>query len=184
MQETSQSRYSVGAMLLHWAIAIAVIINWRLAETAHELPKAEQAWWMGQHKALGITILALTLLRLVWRLIHPVPPLQASLAKWERTLARSVHMIFYVLLIGLPVGGWLATSYFGKGVDMWGLFTLPALPVGNSPDTGKQIFELHHTGGSIMIYLIGLHVLGVVKHTFWDKAGTLWRMLPFGTPKA
>jgi cytochrome b561 len=88
------------------------------------------------------------------------------------------------LLIGLPIGGWLATSYFGRGVDMWGMFTVPAIPVGNSPEMGKSIIGLHYTGGEVLIYLIGLHILGALKHTFWDKDGTLFKMLPFGRAKA
>lgn len=183
MNSTGRSRYSTGAMIFHWVIATAVIVNWRLVETAEHLPDAERGWWMDQHKALGITILAITAARLVWRFTHPVPPMPSTYARWERLLAKSVHVIFYVLLIGLPLGGWLATSYFGRGVDIWGLFTLPAVPVGSSPDTGKQIIGLHKIGGEIMIYLIALHILGALKHTFWNKDGTLWRMLPFGSPK-
>ncbi|WP_336986912.1 cytochrome b [Altererythrobacter aquiaggeris] len=177
-------RYSTGAMIFHWVIAVAVIVNWRIAEAAeHAASKAEAGEIMINHKALGITILVLTLARLAWRLTHKVPPLSSSLAGWEKVLARSVHIIFYVLLIGLPIGGWLGVSMFGAGVDMWGLFTVPGLPVGESPETGKAIIGLHKTGGEIMLYLIALHIVGALKHTLFDKDGTLWRMLPFGSPK-
>jgi len=178
--EMKRNRYSTGAMIFHWIIAIAVIVTWRIVETAEHASKVDKGYWMDHHKALGITILVLTLGRLIWRLSHPVPPLASTVAKWQKILARSVHIIFYVLLIGLPIGGWLATSYFGRGVDMWGMFTVPAIPVGNSPEMGKSIIGFHHTGGEILIYLIGLHILGALKHTFWDKDGTLFKMLPFG----
>ncbi|MCT2559811.1 cytochrome b [Tsuneonella sp. YG55] len=177
-------RYSGVAMLLHWAIAIAVIVNWRLAEAAHEGPREAGASLMATHKALGMTILALTLLRLAWRLVHKTPPLSARLKGWERMLARVTHVTFYVLLIALPLGGWIASSLNGRPVDFFGLFAIPVLPTGLDKDLGKTIFEAHHTGGSIMIYLIALHVIGALKHTFWDKDGNLWRMLPFGTPRA
>ncbi len=177
-------RYSTGAMLFHWIIAIAVIVNWRFVDAAeHAGSKAEAGEIMINHKALGITILVLTLGRLAWRLTHKVPPISSNYATWEKVLARTVHIIFYVLLIGLPLGGWLATSFFGNGVDMWGFFTVPALPIGNSPETGKTIIGLHRTGGEVMLYLIALHTIGALKHTFFNKDGTLWRMLPFGTPK-
>ena len=184
MTQLTHSRYSNGAMIFHWAIAIAVIATWRIVEAAEHGSKADGAYWMGHHKALGITILVLTVLRLMWRLAHPVPPMASTIAKWQKVLARSVHITFYVLLIGLPIGGWLGVSFFGAGVDMWGMFTVPALPVGGSQTTGKSILELHHTGGTILIYLIGLHILGALKHTFWDKDGTLFKMLPFGRVKA
>lgn len=181
MNETTARRYSTGAMLFHWAIAIAVIWNWRLAENAHEANDKLQAMAiMGDHKALGMAILLLTLGRLVWRWTHPVPPLPASLAPWEAKLARAVHAIFYVLLIGLPLGGWLANSFSGREIDFFGLFAIPALPVGENGDLGHDIFEMHGTTGSIFIYLIGLHILGALKHTFIDRNGGIFRMLPFG----
>jgi len=177
-------RYSGVAMLLHWLIAIAVIVNWRIAEAAEHAASREEAMAvMANHKALAISILVLTLLRLGWRMVHRPPALSASYAAWERLLARAVHAIFYVLLIGLPLAGWLANSYSGQAVDMFGLFTLPALPVGENADTGEAIFELHGAGGGVMLILIVLHTLGALKHMFIDKDGNLWRMLPFGTPR-
>lgn len=180
MSTANQSRYSKGAMLFHWVIAIAVIVNWRLVEAAEHLTGEEKGWWMGHHKALGITILVLTVGRLLWRWTHPVPALPSEMVAWERILARTVHIIFYVLLIGLPLGGWLGVSYFGGSVDIWGLLTVPGLPVGFSEATGKTIIGLHKTGGEVFIYLIGLHILGALKHTFYDKNGGIFRMLPFG----
>lgn len=179
MATNNAKRYSLVAMLFHWVIAIAVIVNWRLAEAAEHAGDAEKAAIFANHKALGIVILILSLARLVWRFTHPVPALD-GVATWERILARTTHVIFYIMLIGLPIGGWLGSSYFGSGVDVFGIFTLPALPVGENPEAGKAIFNLHTTGGSVMVYLIGLHILGGLKHTFFDKNGGIFRMLPFG----
>ena len=176
--------YSPGAMTLHWAIAIAVIVNWRLAEAAEHAPRDQQLAVLGPHMATGILVLVLTLLRLVWRLGHTPPPLQQGLAKWEVVLAKSVHFIFYVLLLALPLMGWIGTSMQGHPIDFFGLFTVPMLPTAADDRGGEELLELHGTMGTIMIYLIGLHILGALKHHFWDKSGALWRMLPFGTPKA
>ena len=177
---TTARRYSLGAMIFHWTIAIAVIANWRIAEAAEHAQMPERAEIFANHKALGILILLLTLGRLAWRWTHPVPPLPSDLAKWEATLARAVHILFYVLLIGLPLGGWLANSMAGRDIDMFGLFTIAPLPLGDNPELAKSIFGLHATGGSIFIYLIALHILGALKHTFFDKNGGIFRMLPFG----
>ena len=173
-------RYSVGAMIFHWTIAVAVIVNWRIAEAAHHADGAERGAIFANHKALGILILALTLGRLAWRWTHPVPPLPSDLAKWEKVLARTVHVIFYVLLIALPLGAWIANSLTGREIDMFGLFTIPPLPIGENDSLGGALFSAHATGGSIFIYLIGLHILGALKHTFFDKNGGIFRMLPFG----
>jgi cytochrome b561 len=179
----SQVRYSTGAIILHWLIAVAVIVNWRIAAAAEDLQPAEQSAIMANHKALGITILILTLLRLAWRFAKSPPSMASTLKPLEIKLAKAMHAIFYVLLIGLPLGGWLANSFFGQGVNVFGIFTLPALPVGKHPDAGEGIFEVHANLGTAMLVLIALHVLGALKHQFLDKDGNLYRMLPFGTPK-
>ena len=180
MQTDNPARYSIGAMIFHWLIAILVIVNWRIAESAEHLEGAEKGAVFANHKALGILILALTLGRIAWRFTHPLPRLPDNYAAWERVLARTTHVLFYVLLIGLPIGGWLANSLTGRTIDFFGMFTIPALPVGENKDLGGAIFDAHKTAGTIMIYLIGLHILGALKHTFIDKDLGLFRMLPFG----
>ena len=181
MTDSTARRYSIGAMIFHWVIAIAVIVNWRLAESAeHAEAMEDKIAIFADHKALGILILLLTLGRLAWRMTHPVPPLPSGLTNWEAKLARTVHIIFYILLIGLPLGGWLANSMAGREIDMFGVFTIPPLPIGENAEASKAIFNLHATGGSVFIYLIALHILGALKHTFFDKNGGIFRMLPFG----
>lgn len=180
MNETGRSKYSSVAMAFHWLIALLVIVNWQLVQWAEGLPKAEEAALVGNHKAIGITILVLTLGRLAWRLGHKVPPLPEGMANWEKFLSRAVHVIFYVMLVGLPLGGWLAGSYAGKDISYFGAFAIPALPVGQNIDMAKTIIGLHKEGGEIMIWLIALHILGALKHSFIDKQGGLSRMLPWG----
>lgn len=179
-----QARYSTVAMALHWLIAVLVIVNWRIAASAEGLSRAERIEIMKNHMALGIVILVLVLLRLAWRLAHKPPELAASLKPWERASAKIVHAIFYILLIGMPLAGWLANSFYGVGVNVFGIFSLPALPVPANPDMGHGIFEAHATAGTILLILVALHALGSLKHTFVDKDGNLFRMLPWGTPKA
>ncbi len=181
MDHAANHRYSRGAMLFHWVTAIAVIVNWRIAEAAEHAGSREAAGAiMANHKALGITILVLTLGRLVWRWTHPVPPLPGE--GWERALARIVHTLFYVLLIGLPVGAWIASSLARRGFDIFGLFPWPLLPLPGNGDPARAIFELHAAGGTALLLLVVLHVLGALKHTFINRDGGLLRMLPFGRP--
>ena len=178
------NRYSGITMVLHWAIAALVIVNWRIAETAEHLPEEEAGAIMTNHFSVGVTILVLILLRLAWRLVHRPPPLAAHLQPWERLLAKTTHTLFYVLLIVMPLAGWVAMSSFGRGVPVWGLFELPPLPVSENMERGMAIFEIHATAGMVLLGLIVIHVLGTLKHTLIDKDGNLFRMLPFGTPKA
>lgn len=177
------SRYSTGAIVLHWAIAIAVIVSWRIAESAEHASEVEEARIMGNHMAVGILILVLTLLRLIWRMTHAQPAFSPHLARWETILARVVHGTFYVLLVGLPLMGWIGSSMEGAAINAFGAFTIPSLPLGANHALGDEILDVHGTLGEIMLYLIVLHVLGALKHQFVDRNGELYRMLPIGRPK-
>lgn len=171
-------RYSTVAIVLHWLIAVLVIVNWRLAETAEHLEGPAAAVYMNPHKAIGISVLVLTVLRIVWRLMNPPPPLRPDMATWERMLAKTVHALFYVLLVAIPLLGWIASSSFGYGVDYFGLFQIPALPVANDPEAGKWVIGLHKAAWTPFLILIVLHVLGALKHHFLDRDGELGRMIP------
>jgi cytochrome b561 len=177
---TAKARYSAVSMLFHWTIAIAVIVNWRIAEAAEHAEGPAKGAIFNNHKALGITILLLTLGRIAWRLSHPMPALPANYARWETVLARGTHMLFYILLIGLPLGGWIANSMAGRDIDFFSLFTIPPLPIGENKALGGAIFDAHAAGGTFLLALIALHVLGALKHTFIDRDGGIFRMLPFG----
>lgn len=181
---STRSRYSAIAMILHWAIAISVIVNWRIAEAAEHASKEESQAIMSNHMALGMIILVLTVLRIGWRLINPPPPLSSHLKAWEVALAKVTHSLFYILLISLPLLGWIAMSSYGQGISIFGMFEWPALPLAQDQDAAGTVFDIHATLGTAMLVLIGLHLLGVIKHTFLDRDGNLFRMLPFGRVKS
>jgi cytochrome b561 len=92
-------------------------------------------------------------------------------------------VLFYVLLLALPLAGYIANSLTGRTIDFFGLFTIPALPTGENKELGGAIFDLHATTGKVLLALIALHVLGALKHTFVDRDGGIFRMLPFGRVK-
>jgi cytochrome b561 len=182
MSRTSLHKYSGLAMLLHWTIAVLVIVTWRISEAAEEAAtRAAKGEIMANHFAIGVVIFALVVVRLIWRQVSPPPPASNAHAGWERTLARIVHLAFYALLLVMPIAGWVALSSFGEPINVFGLFTLPVLPVGIDEARGEAIFELHGTAGITLLVLTALHALGALKHTILDKDGTLFRMLPFGT---
>lgn len=174
------ARYSGGAIFFHWIIAILIAFNFAAAWTAEGKPRPQAMQIMTNHKAIGLTILLLSLAQLAWRLMHRPPPLPADLKPWEKGLARTVHTLFYVLIIGLPIGGWLAHSYFsgGKPISFFGLFNYPGLPVAQSQDMGETIGGLHGTFAWVLLGLAALHVVGALKHHFIERDGELWRMIP------
>jgi cytochrome b561 len=178
-----QIRYSGVAMLLHWLIAALVIANFIIPETLEGLPHEEFMDAMWPHKALGLGIFCLVLLRLVWRLVHRPPPLPSSLRPWERILAKTVHTAFYLILLAMPVVGYVANSYDGSDVNVFGLFAVPRLAVPADDAFAHRLFHLHGFVGTVLLALIALHVLGALKHQFVDRNGDLYRMLPWGNPK-
>lgn len=185
MNDTRGRRYPAAAMILHWLLAAGVIAQWRIAEAGeHAATKEAGRAIMTYHFSLGVTLLVLVLLRLAVRLVQPNPLLASHLAGWERMLAKTSHTLFYVLLIAMPLAGWIAMSKYGAPVDVWGLFTMPVLPLATDPEGAKAIFSLHAVAGTVLLALTALHIVGTLKHTLFDRDGNLFRMLPFGTPKA
>lgn len=108
------------------------------------------------------------------------PPQSLNHALWERLLARGIHFAFYALLLVMPIAGWVAMSSFGEEISVFGLISLPLLPVGIDPARGEAIFEIHGAAGITLLVLTAIHALAALKHTFLDRDGTLFRMLPFG----
>ena len=175
------ARYSRGAIVLHWLIAVSIWTNIAIAWATEGLPKAERSAWMGTHQALGITILLLTLVRIGWRLTHRPPPMLATLKPWEAKLARFNQFAFYFVMLAIPLSGWAMASAFGKGrpVSMFGLFDFPALPVAGDKPTAELFEQLHGALAFAFLGLFVLHLAGALKHHLIDKDGTLRRMLPF-----
>ncbi|MBL8548493.1 MAG: cytochrome b/b6 domain-containing protein [Hyphomonadaceae bacterium] len=199
MSETSASRYSAVAIVLHWAIATAIIgnilIGWWMGDALKEPASQAQAIAAFQlHKSIGLSVLLLSLVRLGWRLGHPVPPLPAHMPAWERIAASGVHWIFYGLMIGLPLSGWLYVSTgWSAPTDRplevptlyFGLFQVPHLfGLEHAAEATRRAVShaallTHENFARAVIYvLLPLHVLGALKHHFKDRDDVLTRMIP------
>ena len=178
---SSAARYSRGAIILHWLIALLIIGNFIGAWTSEDLPRDQKMIMLGFHKATGVVVLLLTFVRIGWRLVNPPPPLLDTLKTWEASVAKVSHGLFYVLMLAVPLAGLGLHSAFGKGkpVSMFGLFDFPALPVGSDKPTIGLFHELHEVTATAMLVLLGLHVLAALKHQFLDRDGTMARMLRF-----
>ena len=175
---TAGPRYTKVAIWLHWLIGLSVIANIGLAMLTEGLGREAHMAAMGVHKALGMTILVLTVLRILWRLSHRAPPLPASVAAWQRTASKIVHFLFYALLILLPLSGWVWMSAAGRGIDYFGLFTIPAI-TGSDKALADVMHERHELLGLTMLALVVIHILAALKHWLVDKSGVNARMNPF-----
>ncbi|MDP8916469.1 MAG: cytochrome b, partial [Pseudomonadota bacterium] len=175
------------SILLHWLLVVLLVSQVIIGVYFSDWAKGpEKGRFFFIHFSLGVTILLLSLFRLGWRLSHPAPPLPDHYATWERLLARATHVGFYLVMIGMPLTGWIMTSGNPRPLpDVWGL-----LPWPKAPGVGEGLGEAAHAAHVNVILpffwvLLFLHVAGALKHQFLDRDETLWRMLPLvGRPKA
>ncbi len=172
----SRSRYSSVAIALHWTIALLIVANVIGALVAESIDKATAATIMALHKSNGLTILVLSLGRLGWRLTHGFPPFPASTPAWDAFLARANHVAFYVMMIAVPLAGWMMVSADPGPLQWFGLFGWPKLPVDRA--TGETAHDAHVILALTTVALVPLHVAGALKHHFIDKDNVLARMLP------
>jgi len=196
---TQSERYTAVAIVLHWAIAVAVLFMLPLGFIMHERAEhgdASQALFAAYqlHKSIGLTVLALTLVRLAWRLTHRPPPLPDGMPAWEAFAARATHWGFYVLTLALPLTGWLyvsagwsihtdsslpvPTRWFGL-FEVPHLFNLPSASDDMRSDTAEAALTAHAYLAFAAIGLAGLHVAAALKHHFLNRDETLAHMVPF-----
>ena len=172
------TRYTHVAIALHWLIAAMVLCTIPLGLIGARLKSGAGEAVVQIHKPLGMIILALTLVRIVWRIGHRPPPLPEKLAPGLRIAARSVQMALYALLIVMPVSGWWMTSAFHKHqVNFFSLFAVPYLPVKTGMTPAIAAHTVHETMGWFAIALIGLHIAATLKHQFIDRDYVLSLML-------
>lgn len=169
---STTQRYSTVAIVLHWLIALALAGELALGFT---MPRDASGFELFQlHKSIGITILVLSLARLGWRLTHrPPPSLEGG---WEGWLAKAVHVLFYVVMIGTPLAGWAIVSSASIDVPtvLFGVIPLPHLPLGEG--VNDLAAESHEIMAKVGIGLFFLHVIGALRHQFMLKDGLLARM--------
>jgi cytochrome b561/polyisoprenoid-binding protein YceI len=181
MQETTQGaaqlRYSGVAIALHWILALALAFQLALGWA---MPKDASGYTLFQlHKSVGITILVLTLARIAWRLVRK-PPL-ATEGGWGGALAKAVHVLLYVFMIGAPLTGWalVSTADFKVPTVLFGVIPWPHLPLPGA--LGEPIEEAHELLALLGIALILLHILGALRHQLLLKDGLLRRIAPGGS---
>lgn len=176
--KNDESRYGVVAQLFHWTVVVLVATQFVLANIAGDLPLGPaKIATLAQHKSVGITILALALLRLIWRWLNPVPPIPATTPRWERLAARTSHVLLYALLLIIPVLGWFMSSARNFPVSWFGLVTLPDF-IAPSRSAYEFLHNAHETLAKTLFVLALVHIAAALKHHFIDHDNVLRRMLP------
>jgi cytochrome b561 len=191
------SHYTKTAIILHWLIAIFIalmfVLGWYMAELPKEAPKqmaydlfdlgvytwqvaeeiSPRTFYFNLHKSLGLTVLALIVLRILWRITHTPPAALSSYKAIEKKVATATHHSLYLLMLAVPLTGLTMAINSKYGVKWFGIDLIAGLD--NKPV--RDFFECtHEFVGIVLLVLIGIHLIGALKHKFIDKDETMSRM--------
>ncbi|OJX28809.1 MAG: cytochrome b [Burkholderiales bacterium 68-12] len=182
MAPTPPARYHGLAIALHWLLALMLVAMFGVGVYMVDLPVSPQRLKLyNWHKWAGIAVLALSLVRLLWRLARPAPPLPASVLQampgWQRQAHQATHVLMYLLFFAVPLAGWAYSSAAGFPVVWFGRIALPDfVPVSKAL---ADAFQLAHSVLAMSLALLVLaHVAAALKHHWVDRDGLLARMLP------
>lgn len=174
---TAAARYTATAIALHWLAVALIVCNFTLGLSMVPLPLSRQKLvWYFWHKSIGLTVFLVTCLRLAWRAGHR-PPALPPMPEWQRRAATLSHAALYVLLLLIPVSGWLYSSSTGVQVVYLGLVPLPDL-VPKDKALAAVLRACHVTLNFTLLALVCVHAAAGLRHHFVDRDTVLWRMLP------
>jgi cytochrome b561 len=175
---TSPLRYARPAIALHWLMAWLIIALYFVGISISDIPigpdRIQVVTW---HKWLGVCVALLWFIRVAVRLTHTPPPLPANSPAWQNTLAHGVHIALYVLMIAIPVSGWLMSSAKGFNTTFFGLFDLPNL-IERDKALAATLKSVHGTLANLLMVLVVAHIGAALKHQLIDKDNLLERMRP------
>lgn len=188
MSTGTPTRYSFVAMTLHWLIAIVILVNFSLALYFNRFQLGDKdsnqvayQW----HMSTGMCVLALSILRAIWRLMHRYPALPQDMGLATRVLAKGAHGLLYVFMFVAPLTGWAVTSLRRQTSSMLGLFDWPILPFINTATTRDQrvaiyqaMLPSHLVVSYVGIALVAVHVAAALYHHFYRRDDVLRRMWP------
>jgi len=170
--------YPTTSKWLHWLIAACVLVMIPIGIVMGRVgqgPTQDTLYLL--HKSLGMLILMLMLARLVNRIVIGAPAPAPSLARWQRVASSATHGLLYVLLLVMPVGGWLANSAYGTPTPFFGVFEIPNL-IAKNEALANRLFAVHRSIGLIVAAIVLVHIAAALYHFLIHRDGVLQRMLP------
>ena len=175
-------RYSTVAIVLHWLLALVIVAMFGVGVYMTDLPFSPLRLKLyNWHKWAGIIILALTVLRLLWRVTHRPPALPRAISQampgWQMQAYHATHHLMYALFFAVPLVGWAYSSAAGFPIVLFGQIPLPDLLAANK-ELAELIKPLHEMTAFALMALAGLHIAAAFKHHLVDRDGLLSRMLP------
>ena len=173
----STGRYTGVAIGLHWLLALMIFVAFGVGLYMADLPLTpSRVRLFNYHKWAGVTILALSALRLAWRLTHR-PPADLPAPAWQQQAAHGTHLALYALFFAVPLVGWAYSSAAGYPIVWFGVLQLPDF-VPKDKALAELIKPWHETLAWTLMALVALHIAAAIKHQLIDKDGLLERMRP------
>ena len=173
------ARYTGTAIALHWGMALLLITLVGVGFYMQNLPvspwKLKLYSW---HKWAGVTAFLLAFVRLLWRATHQPPAFPASMTPPQRLAAHAGHGLLYLLMLGIPLSGWLMSSAKGFQTVFFGVLPIPDL-LSKNQELAHTLGEVHEVLNFLLIAIVAGHVLAAIKHHWFDRDDVLTRMLPF-----
>ena len=174
MSDEVQSYNSI-SKVLHWGVAFLILGLLFVGFYMKGLVPPFKFEVYGVHKALGMVVLATAVLRIIWKHASKSPKALDTHAKWEKFLSKTIHIVLYILMVAMPLSGWMMSSAGGYPVSFFGLFEFPAI-VGENKQIGGIAHQAHTVIAYALIICVGLHIVGALKHHVIDKDLTMTRM--------
>lgn len=165
-------KWSLSSRIFHWISALLLLITWILMLLYDQ---SENKFYIGLHKAFGMSLLFWMLARVINRVLTKAPP-AVVMPKWQQFAAHFTHFALYALLIAMPIAGFLMSAYGGRPVDMFGLFEIPTFV---APDRkAARFYNDLHTDiiWPLIIVFTVLHIAAVLQHQFIKKDNLMSRM--------
>lgn len=173
------TRYTTTAIVLHWLVAVLIGAAFVLGLVMTDMELSpEKLQYFSWHKWLGVTVFALVVVRLVWRAKHQAPPLPLQMPGWQIRVAQGLHHLLYLLMVLVPVTGYLMSCAAGVQVVYFGVLPLPMVLEKNH-DLKELFEEVHELLANGMAVAVAIHVAAALKHQWIDRDKILSRMLPF-----
>jgi cytochrome b561 len=177
---TETGRYHGAAIALHWLIAVLIVGGFYLGWIMTDIPgfTPTKLKYFSWHKWIGVTVLMLAVARVLWRATHRAPALDSATPAWQKAAAHVVHGLLYLLMLAIPVSGYLYSSAAGIQVVYLGIVPLPTF-IGPDQALKATLRTVHVLLNYTLLALVAMHVLAALKHQFVDRDGLLARMIPF-----
>ncbi len=170
--KNTDNSYGWVAKLFHWAVFLIIIAQYFFANNLREYNQ--------YHFATGVLILLVMLIRFSWRATNPVPTMPEGTGPLQTMAAHGLHILFYVLLIGMPITGIAIVQAKGRVVSFFGMFDLPQIfTATGAEDAGEFAATIHGVVAKVILAAILIHIIVALYHHFGKKDNVLRRMLPW-----